>query len=198
MASTENIDDGEIARFSAMADIWWDRNGEFKALHDINPVRLGYVRDRTPLAGKAVLDVGCGPGMQTVALAQATGGTITATVISGGGFGVLEAETSESNTIGIVWTPGFANLSVSLDYFDIQVDDQVEVGFRFEVLEVEAAAGEEVARRFHEGGVAALQGQAHQEFPVGAAGEEIAGGAPEAAQGRGVLEGRRGCTAPGP
>ena len=55
-----------------------------------------------------------------------TGGTITATVISGGGLGRLEAETSESNTIGVIWTPSFANLSVSLDYFDIQVDDQVD------------------------------------------------------------------------
>ena len=46
MNPTDNIDAGEIARFSAMAEIWWDRNGEFKALHDINPVRLAYVRDR--------------------------------------------------------------------------------------------------------------------------------------------------------
>jgi outer membrane receptor protein involved in Fe transport len=55
-----------------------------------------------------------------------TGGTITATVITGGGLGVLEAETSESKTAGIVWQPEFANLSVSLDYFDIQVDNQVD------------------------------------------------------------------------
>jgi len=69
MNSTENLDSEEIARFSAMADIWWDRNGEFKALHDINPVRLAYVRDRTDLKGHRVLDVGCGGGLLSEALA---------------------------------------------------------------------------------------------------------------------------------
>ena len=71
-----------------------------------------------PLVGEPVYPDGLPPDF--------TGGTITATVISGGGFGVLDAETSTSNTIGLIWTPGFANLSVSLDYFDIQVDDQVD------------------------------------------------------------------------
>ncbi len=55
-----------------------------------------------------------------------TGGTVTATAISSGGLGLLEAETSESNTIGIVWQPEFADLSISLDYFDIEVNDQVD------------------------------------------------------------------------
>ena len=70
MNPTENIDAGEIARFSAMADIWWDRNGEFKALHDINPVRLAYVRDRAELAARQVLDVGCGGGLLSESLAS--------------------------------------------------------------------------------------------------------------------------------
>jgi 2-polyprenyl-6-hydroxyphenyl methylase / 3-demethylubiquinone-9 3-methyltransferase len=69
MTQTDNIDAGEIARFSAMAEVWWDRNGEFKALHDINPVRLAYVLDRTELAAKQVLDVGCGGGLLSEALA---------------------------------------------------------------------------------------------------------------------------------
>ncbi len=55
-----------------------------------------------------------------------TGGTITATIITGGGLGVLEAETSRSRTAGLIWTPEFANLSVSVDYFDIEVNDQVD------------------------------------------------------------------------
>ena len=70
MNPTDNLDAGEIARFSAMADIWWDRNGEFRALHDINPIRLAYVRDRTELAAKQVLDVGCGGGLLSEALAS--------------------------------------------------------------------------------------------------------------------------------
>jgi 2-polyprenyl-6-hydroxyphenyl methylase/3-demethylubiquinone-9 3-methyltransferase len=70
MNPTDNLDAAEIARFSAMADIWWDRNGEFRALHEINPIRLAYVRDRTELAAKQVLDVGCGGGLLSEALAS--------------------------------------------------------------------------------------------------------------------------------
>lgn len=70
MQPNENVDAGEIARFSAMSEIWWDRNGEFKALHDINPVRLAYVRDRVELTGRQVLDVGCGGGLMAEALAS--------------------------------------------------------------------------------------------------------------------------------
>jgi outer membrane receptor protein involved in Fe transport len=55
-----------------------------------------------------------------------TGANISATSISRGGFGTLKAETSESTTIGLIWTPAFADLNVALDYFDIQVDDQVD------------------------------------------------------------------------
>lgn len=70
MNQSQNIDAGEISRFAAMAAVWWDRNGEFKALHDINPVRLAYVRNRTDLTGKKVLDVGCGGGLLSESLAS--------------------------------------------------------------------------------------------------------------------------------
>jgi len=55
-----------------------------------------------------------------------TGTTISPTVITGGGFGVLNAETSESMTVGLIWQPAFANLSASIDYFDITVTDEVD------------------------------------------------------------------------
>src|SRR5690606_1122822 len=55
-----------------------------------------------------------------------TGGGSSALVISGGGLGVLEAETSKSNTLGVVWQPGFADLSLSLDWFDIEVKNEVD------------------------------------------------------------------------
>ena len=54
------------------------------------------------------------------------GGTISATAISGGGFGILDAETSESTTVGLVWQPEFADLSLSVDYFEITVEDEVD------------------------------------------------------------------------
>ncbi len=77
MPSSDNIDNSEISRFSDMAGTWWDRNGELKALHDINPTRFAYVRDRCILKGQAVLDVGCGGGLLSEALA-ASGATVTA------------------------------------------------------------------------------------------------------------------------
>lgn len=67
---TENIDEAEIAKFEAMAAIWWDKQGDFQALHDINVLRLNYINDRAPLAGKAVLDAGCGGGILSEAMAS--------------------------------------------------------------------------------------------------------------------------------
>ncbi len=54
------------------------------------------------------------------------GGTVSGTIITGGGLGILEAETSTSKTIGLVWRPQFADLNFSVDYFDIQVNDEVD------------------------------------------------------------------------
>jgi 2-polyprenyl-6-hydroxyphenyl methylase/3-demethylubiquinone-9 3-methyltransferase len=71
-----NIDPAEIARFEAMSSIWWDKNGELKALHDINGLRLNYINDRASLAGKQVLDVACGGGILSEAMA-ALGAEVT-------------------------------------------------------------------------------------------------------------------------
>ena len=65
-----NVDQAEIAKFEQLASRWWDRNGEFKPLHDINPLRCNYIDERAPVAGKKVLDVGCGGGILCEALAQ--------------------------------------------------------------------------------------------------------------------------------
>ncbi|MBW2644193.1 MAG: bifunctional 2-polyprenyl-6-hydroxyphenol methylase/3-demethylubiquinol 3-O-methyltransferase UbiG, partial [Deltaproteobacteria bacterium] len=59
------------AKFATMADYWWNRNGVFKSLHDINPVRLEYICSRADLKGKSVLDVGCGGGLLTESMAAA-------------------------------------------------------------------------------------------------------------------------------
>jgi 2-polyprenyl-6-hydroxyphenyl methylase/3-demethylubiquinone-9 3-methyltransferase len=65
----QNADPGELQRFGELAGTWWDPNGASRALHDLNPVRLEYVRKRATLRGARVLDVGCGGGLFSEALA---------------------------------------------------------------------------------------------------------------------------------
>lgn len=72
-----NADQTEIDKFSALAHRWWDPSSEFKPLHAINPLRLGWIQEHVSIAGKKVLDVGCGGGIlaesMAVAGAQAKG-----------------------------------------------------------------------------------------------------------------------------
>ena len=67
---TENVDQSEIAKFEALASRWWDPNGEFKPLHQMNPVRADFIDDRSPVSGKSYLDIGCGGGILTENIAQ--------------------------------------------------------------------------------------------------------------------------------
>ncbi len=70
MNPTANVDRAEIAKFEALAQKWWDRNSEFKPLHDINPLRVNYINERADLIGKKVVDIGCGGGILSEAMAQ--------------------------------------------------------------------------------------------------------------------------------
>jgi 2-polyprenyl-6-hydroxyphenyl methylase/3-demethylubiquinone-9 3-methyltransferase len=64
-----NVDHIELEKFSQLAHKWWDPNSEFKPLHEINPLRLNYIDRIAPLAGKTVLDVGCGGGILAESMA---------------------------------------------------------------------------------------------------------------------------------
>lgn len=66
----QNVDEAEIDKFARLASRWWDKHGEFKPLHDLNPLRANYIDLASPVAGKKILDVGCGGGILCEALAQ--------------------------------------------------------------------------------------------------------------------------------
>ena len=73
-----NVDPTEIRKFEALASRWWDPESEFKPLHQINPLRLNFINTGSPLAGRRVLDIGCGGGILCESMAEC-GAEVTGT-----------------------------------------------------------------------------------------------------------------------
>jgi 2-polyprenyl-6-hydroxyphenyl methylase / 3-demethylubiquinone-9 3-methyltransferase len=93
---SENVDHAELAKFSALAHRWWDPTSEFKPLHDINPLRLDYIeRHAGGLAGKRVVDVGCGGGILSESLARC-GAAVTGLDLSEKALGVARLHAEEN------------------------------------------------------------------------------------------------------
>ncbi len=70
MSTTNNFDPAELAKFSDLAHRWWDTESEFRPLHEINPLRLGWIENLRPLRGMRILDVGCGGGILADSMAR--------------------------------------------------------------------------------------------------------------------------------
>ena len=94
--SERNVDKLELNKFEELAQKWWDIDSEFKPLHAINPMRVGYITDRVNLSGKRVLDVGCGGGILTESLA-AQGATVVGIDAAEAPIGVAKLHRHESN-----------------------------------------------------------------------------------------------------
>lgn len=92
-----NVDPAEIAKFDSLASRWWDPTGDFRPLHEINPLRLDYIRQRSTLSGKRVLDIGCGGGILTEAM-FAEGARVTGIDMADGPLAVARLHQAETGS----------------------------------------------------------------------------------------------------
>ncbi len=125
------VDSAEIARFESMAADWWDPDGKFRPLHRMNPLRIGYIRDRIcarlgrdplapkPLSSLAVLDIGCGGGLLSEPMAR-LGATVTGVDAGAEAIGVARAHAAESG--------------LAIDYRCSSAEDLAASGARFDAV----------------------------------------------------------------
>jgi len=106
----KNLDHEEVNKFDELAAKWWDMEGEFKPLHQINPLRVGFIEERASLAGKKVLDVGCGGGILSESLSKL-------------GADVIGIDASE-NTIGVAKSHS-KSIDSSVKYFQNTIEEFV-------------------------------------------------------------------------
>ena len=112
MTNQINVDPDEVAKFEALASRWWDTQGEFKPLHDINPVRLEYIAQRLDLPNAKIIEVGCGGGILTDSLA-ARGAEVTGIDMAPGPLTVAKLHALESGH--------------AVDYLKISAEEQREI-----------------------------------------------------------------------
>jgi 2-polyprenyl-6-hydroxyphenyl methylase/3-demethylubiquinone-9 3-methyltransferase len=98
--STTNVDPAELAKFSDLAHRWWDVNSEFRPLHQINPLRLDWIAKLAPLTGTKALDVGCGGGILSDAMAR-QGAQVTGIDLSTKALKVAQLHALEAQTPGV-------------------------------------------------------------------------------------------------
>jgi 2-polyprenyl-6-hydroxyphenyl methylase / 3-demethylubiquinone-9 3-methyltransferase len=100
--STVNADPAELAKFSDLAHRWWDPESEFKPLHQINPLRLGWIEGMAPLEGRRVLDIGCGGGILSDSMAR-RGANVTGIDLSAKALKVAQLHALEAGTKNVTY-----------------------------------------------------------------------------------------------
>ena len=93
----KNLDPEEVKKFNDIAEKWWDLEGEFKPLHQINPLRVNFIKERVQLEGKRVLDIGCGGGILSEALSSA-GADVIGIAASSQTIGVAKSHANAVNS----------------------------------------------------------------------------------------------------
>ncbi len=117
----QNVDQEEVNKFASLASRWWDKNSEFKPLHDINPLRLNYIKEKLggSLKGKKILDVGCGGGILAESLAN-EGANVTGIDMAEAGLEVAKLHLLESGlNIDYQKIPAEELATTRKDEFDI-------------------------------------------------------------------------------
>jgi 2-polyprenyl-6-hydroxyphenyl methylase / 3-demethylubiquinone-9 3-methyltransferase len=130
-ATAASIDPEEVARFSAMAEEWWDPAGKFRPLHQLNPARLQFIRDRLaghfgrdplgppPLSGLRLLDIGCGGGLVSEPLAR-LGATVVGVDASEKNVNIARAHAEQGD--------------LAIDYRNTSAEDLAAAGERFDAV----------------------------------------------------------------
>ena len=125
---TMNVDNAELAKFSELAHRWWDVNSEFRPLHQINPLRLEWINNLASLKGKAVLDVGCGGGILSDAMAR-SGAIVTGIDLATKSLKVAQLHALETQT------PNVNYREVSAEALAAEAPAQFDVVTCMEMLE---------------------------------------------------------------
>lgn len=123
-----NADPREVAKFSLLAHRWWDVESDFRPLHQINPLRLDWIDTLAPLAGKRVLDVGCGGGILSDSMAR-RGADVLGIDLSGKALKVAQLHAIEAAT------PGVAYREVAAETLADEMPGQFDVVTCMEMLE---------------------------------------------------------------
>jgi 2-polyprenyl-6-hydroxyphenyl methylase/3-demethylubiquinone-9 3-methyltransferase len=128
MKQSTNVDAAEIAKFSDLAHRWWDPDGEFRPLHQINPLRLAWIKNLIPVAGLNVLDVGCGGGILTDSLAR-SGAKATGIDLSTKALRVAQMHAMDAQT------PDVTYREISAEDMVLEQPEQFDVVTCMEMLE---------------------------------------------------------------
>lgn len=128
MSTIPNVDPAELAKFSELAHRWWDPESEFRPLHQINPLRLDWIQATVPLAGKKVLDVGCGGGILADAMAR-RGADVLGIDLADKSLKVAQLHALEANT------PNISYRQISTEDLANEQSGQFDVVTCMEMLE---------------------------------------------------------------
>lgn len=128
MTKNKNFDASELAKFSDLAHRWWDLDGEFRPLHQINPLRLDWINRIVPLSGQRVLDVGCGGGILADAMAR-KGAEVVGIDLASKALRIAELHALE------VQTPNIAYREISAEDLAVEAAGTFDVVTCMEMLE---------------------------------------------------------------